>query len=522
MVLRNHTSKLFMQLKIDAMSFPGQAVNPNPPNFCDSNTDTSDPPLDGARPLVPLLDACWVCGSPPSSGSTYQGSDCGGQIANGTPQNLPGGDIGNTEWEWGPSLGCGSCSYCSLCIGRERVGSGCANAACCAIAGERATMRRKPSSDGYQGDVLTCCRRSLTKPGTTVGNVCFEDDDGLRTCAPEFRGYQKVGCVGPMATYCSDATDGGIPAKWTGTPQSSDCLRYVSETAPNSTLYEPVVGAMVEEYLITQNNPITSPASNGANHDPFVDELVGICRSAPGACDAVLTDKCLGVTREQLGNNINLANLCGCFMADSEYTRYAGFGVDRICDPVCTLGSSVKPANPSAQPEEAEFARCNQSICVIDDVTVNLLSSVSGDITFSQACGNCGANNQGAASCRCFITDTSVQAINSLVGDVEFSQQCGGAPVCYETQPNGVQLEVDCDTGDEVSTAGGAGGNAASAVALWVIFIILIIIGIILLVLAFRRPRRKQELTIQQQRTAPLISRNANFAGGGSGRSPII
>jgi hypothetical protein len=265
---------------------------------------------------------------------------------------------------------------------------------------------------------------------------------------------------------------------------------------------------MVDEYLNVQNNPITSAASDGANHDPFIDQIVTICRSAPGACDAALTTKCQGVTRDALGNNINLANLCGCFMPSNQYEQYAGFGVTRICDPVCSLGTSVKPVDPSSPPKNATFESCNQSICVIDDVTVKLLSSVGGNVTFSQACGNCSAGNNSGSSCQCFISDTTVQAVDSLIGSVSFQQACGATTTCYQKQPDGVELQVNCSSGTPTNTKGGSGGTPSAAI--WIILVILAIIFIIILVYVFW-PRKPKETVIIQQTSssassAPLIS----------------
>jgi len=356
--------------------------------------------------------------------------------------------------------------------------------------------------------------------------VCFQDNSKSKTCDPVYRGFDLPTCVGPMEAYCAPTSPpgptGAIPPLWIGTPQTSDCLRFIQENAANASQYAPVVGGMVNEYLNVQNNPITSAASDGANNDPFIDQIVSICSSAPGACDTALTLKCQGVTRDSLGNNINLANLCGCFMPSDQYSQYAGFGVTRICDPLCSLGTSVKPVDPSAPATNAKFERCNQSICVMDDITIKLLSSVSGNITFSQACGNCGAGNNGDASCRCFISDTTVQAINSLVGDVSFQQACGNTTSCYQEQPDGVQLQVSCESGAPTNTTGGTGGTPSAA--LWVAVIILIIIFIVVLYFAFRKPKKAvpQQVVINQQvatPSRPLISANGNFANQGSNLS---
>lgn len=501
-------------------------ANPTPSNFF-SNDDVSQqgvaPP---AQPVIPIQSACFVCGTV-------------GQYCDGTTQKCFGVAQGSSEWEEGPDTPCGSCGYCGSCSGIE-FGNGFGCNGGCSIAGARRTCRRKSgpgpepgTSAGFQGKPSTCCRRTTNTPGVNAGNLWFEDNSATKTCDPVYRGFTLPTCKGPMAEYCAPqspvgpASQGGaIPPLWTGTPNTSDCLRFIQENASNLSQYGQVVGEMLNEYLNVQNNPITSPASDGANHDPFIDQIVTICRSAPGACDAALTQKCQGITRDSLGININLANLCGCFMDSNQYSEYAGFGVTRVCDPVCSLGTSVKPVDPSSPPTNATFLRCNQSICVMDDITIKLLSSVSGNVTFSQACGNCGAGNDGAASCRCFISDTTVQAINSLVGDVSFQQACGNTTTCYQKQPNGVQLQVDCATSTPTNTTGGTGGQPS--IALWIFLIILIIIFIIALYFALRKPKKpaqRQELIITQEvprSTRPLVAKDASFAPTKTVSRPII
>jgi hypothetical protein len=192
-----------------------------------------------------------------------------------------------------------------------------------------------------------------------------------------------------MAAYCSDDSEAPYASKWVGTAGTKDCLRFLQENAGNLPFYGPVIEAMITRYLITENKKITSYETDGNAHDDFVEKIVAICRENPGACDDILKQKCNGVSREELSFNANLANLCGCFMPAIEYASFSSFDIKKECDPVCALGGSVHlwdttTSNPAA------FIKCNQSICVIDDVTINLLAgTAAGDINFAQACGSC-------------------------------------------------------------------------------------------------------------------------------------
>lgn len=398
-------------------------VNPFPENICGDG--------DFIGMTKDVLDACFF--------STEVGKYC-----DGTQQSCFGSSQGATEWV--PAGAGANCGVCSGCKGKEQ-GSG--NGACgfgrtCSWAGKR----QKCARVAFNGDPLKCCRRSKFIQGSSL--FCFDDDSKIRTCDPQFRGFAQPSCVPVMAGYCSNDSEEPYRDKWVGNATTKDCRRFVQENAGKLDFYGPVIGAMITRYLITDNNPITSFETNGSNHDPFIETIIEVCRENPGACDDILTQKCQGVTREQLSNNVNLANLCGCFMADIEYEAYSQFGIERECDPVCALGSSVKLHNTSTN-NPAEFIECNQSICVIDDVTINILAnSVAGDVTFSQACGSCAGND--GSSCRCYINDTSINAINSLIGDVTFEQACGGTPLCYKSASvvGAPPISIDCETGEEI------------------------------------------------------------------------
>jgi len=476
-------------------------VNPHPSNFCGVD--------DVLGMETDVNGSCFFDGSAHIFCNGV-GDPSTGDVIGGSLQTCFGEFQGSTEWT---NIGNGGpCGVCSNCDG-VAVGSG--DFSCplpgCSWPGHKQRCRR----DAFHGDPLTCCRRSVTKSDTDTTNVCFENGTKLKTCDPANRGFTNKGCVNPMATYCSDDTDGGIVNKWSGLPQDKDCLRFVQENPGDESQYGAVVGDMVNKYLLTENKPITSAASDGTNHDPFIDQIVKVCRLAPGACDEVLKQKCKDVTREQMGTNINLANLCGCFMDDDQYKKFASFGVDRICDPICTIGSTVKPANPSSPVTKKEFLKCSQSICVIDDVTIKLIGSAAGAVSFTQACGNCGVGNKDSSSCRCYISDTTVEAVNSLIKDVNFNQQCGNNSICSVTQPDGTQKEVDCGTGTPTSNSGGAGGtnDSTNASTYWIVLIILVIIGVmIIIVFIVRRSKPPRTTTQTSQLTQapsskPLVAR---------------
>ncbi len=391
----------------------------------------------------------------------------------------------------------------------------------CSWAGVKYKCRRT----AFRGDPTRCCRRSRSINGNAL--FCFDKNNKKATCDPIYRGFDQPSCVAVMAAYCSndtpdtqndppDPSTENMVAKWTGSAQTKDCLRFVTENQGKLNAYQPVIEAMVNRYLITLDKPITSVQSDGPNHDPFIDQgpgsIVQICRANPGACDSVLSQKCSGVTRDQLEQNINLANLCGCFMDDTEYAKFSQFGINRICDPVCVIGSSVKPLDTTSDPNNAKFLECKQSICVIDDITINILAnSAVGDVTFAQACGSC-ASNTGAGSCRCYISDVTIQAVNSLIKDVNFQQTCG-APVCYKSNPTigGPPIQVDCASGVAANTTTVQGTFSGSQNILWIVLgVLLVLLIIFILFTSATRTRKGREPIIvfpeQERATRPLIS----------------
>jgi hypothetical protein len=448
--------------------------NPQPNNIC----GPLDPSDLGANPLeVDISNSCFFTtgeGQYCSSSNIPHGQWCFGQV------NQPG-QATNPEWQHVGSIT--QCGVCSSCNGIEQGngdGSCGFGSGSCTWAGKRFRCQRF----AYTGDPLTCCRRS---PNINGALYCFQDNTMAQTCNPIYRGFAQDACVPLMEAYCSTDDTEIMVQKWTGSASTQDCLRDVAENAGVLDHYGPVIGAMVQRYLITENKPITSTQTDGANNDPFIQQIIDICRSNPGACDSTLTQKCASVTREQLAGNVNLADLCGCFMPDSEYAKFSQFGVNRVCDPVCVLGTAVKPLDTTTS-NPAEFLNCTQSICIIDDVTIQILSNSStGNITFAQACGSC-ANNNTAGSCRCYIEDVTLQAVNSLVGDISFQQQCG-TPTCYNSNPivGAPPIQIDCTSG--AATGASASSSSSSGLTYIVLGIIILIFIILLLVAYFQNIR---------------------------------
>ena len=92
-----------------------------------------------------------------------------------------------------------------------------------------------------------------------------------------------------------------------------------------------------------------------------------------------------------------------------------------------------------------EAINCRQTICLIDDVTLNLVNAqIGGGIEFNQICGNCPG-----AQCSCIVSNTTIDIENSTIGGnfVPVGEGCGSF-LCSQTNPGTTGpniINVPCD-----------------------------------------------------------------------------
>ena len=176
-------------------------------------------------------------------------------------------------------------------------------------------------------------------------------------------------------------------------------------------------------------------------------------------------------------------------MSDEQYDSYGGaFGIQKICDPACVLQSAVKPKDPANQ---FGTLRCDQTICVIDDVSISILGqSTVGDINFAQACASC----TGGAGCSCNISDISITAVESTINDINFGQNCGNVN-CWQSDANGIPQQVDCSVlgGSSEETGGTTSPPSAFSDNMVLIIIGIIVAIVILAIIIILLLRRRQE-----------------------------
>ena len=210
----------------------------------------------------------------------------------------------------------------------------------------------------------------------------------------------------------------------------------------------------------------------GTDDGTFQQYLVNFCTDNPAACNTGLYDVCSQYTRVEVEQDRNLVEICGCHMSSAQYDQYsARFAIPEQCDPLCTLDSTIRRTDDTGRVEN-----CNSNICIIDDITVDILSSDVGSLQFGQVCGGC----SGASSCRCIIEDVSVNVIDSRVGDINLTQNCGAELSCYQSPPGGgPAVKVPCDgSGPSPSPDPSPTRN----IGLWIIGASLVLLLLLLLV----------------------------------------
>ena len=342
---------------------------------------------------------------------------------------------------------------------------------------------------------------------------CSNPPTSVECNDPSLNCQNTAACSTTMTTYCSTNDSMTYQQKWTGDDVTSPCQKYVEANLTpvcHSNYYMPVVDGFVRKYFLTDGHAITYPQQGSSVFDPTMNTIISVCQNSPGGCDAVLTEICNGFTRADLEANPNEATLCGCFLADATYNAYLGsFGITKACDPLCQLQSAVKPAS---EPNNCTTETCNQTICVIDDVTISLLNgSTAGNISFDQACSSCSTSSGG---CTCDINNVSLTLVQSSIKNVSFSQACGNNINCFQNNADGVPEVVSCTTStSSTTTTSPASSVSTGTILLFVVIAVIIIIIIIILIVVFRKRQLQQPSIFKAGQQAPSVAPPPSFGG---------
>ena len=321
----------------------------------------------------------------------------------------------------------------------------------------------------YWGDVNSCPN------GAMCNNFIQHSDSSEAITATLFNYITNINRSGPSGSYQFYGNYAQYPQY---NPQ--DYISYGmrdQKNSPSEAYYLAHQCTVRGDYTCDASDgtyQVSGPCCRDDSLDPFFSRGVPqMCGAKPGACSSILPTFCAQFTRDQLGSDKTLANMCGCYLyvsgqtpdqpprnqlgenPSSQMTMQGKTPVDAngkpispyytsivegpSCDPVCR-GASVKSTT-------SLNTDCG-STCVIDGFTVNAINSTVGDIDVSQMCP---ANTNGAQT-SCYIANSSVNAINSNVGPIVMNQQCSTCYTYTDGDPSNNATCVSC--GDLNSTAG--------------------------------------------------------------------
>ncbi len=219
----------------------------------------------------------------------------------------------------------------------------------------------------------------------------------------------------------------------------------------------------------------TNFTESDLNFQYLLNDLCGTRDDTPAlggqSCVTPLLQLCKGYTRDDLQNPI-VAKTCGCYLPDSEYPPT----VQKQCDSTCASTEVVKVFSGSNNP-----VKCNENLCVIDEITISSTNSTAGSITFSQLCPGC---STAGANCNCIIADINIINPQDFTS-INLTQNCTGSNSCFTKAADGTRQPVDCTTFFNSLNSSSATSQLLSSGAILIIFVVVIIILFVLFALWF-------------------------------------
>jgi hypothetical protein len=299
-------------------------------------------------------------------------------------------------------------------------------------------------------------------------------------------------------------------------PQTAACISeaFGGEPTPTGIVWAQSMLTAVYNKLKAKGVLLTSTIATGSDQ-PFTDFLYSVCKKYPILCESFLQQECGSVDPIEFQTNKNAWDWCGCYMADSQYQKYTdSFGVTKECTPFCNVPNTI----PLTNGDTTQPLFCQQSVCIIDDVAINLVKthfqSTNNNINFSQVCSACGSgyaqgtnnqstfannstnsnlNNVSTSNCQCILNNFTLNSLNSTItGDgINISQACNGNSKCYNsvTNSDGTQSsnEVDCANNNTsinqtiLTKKAAQEKKAKDTTIYWGILLAVIVVGVIVI-----------------------------------------
>lgn len=450
--------------------------------------------------------------------------------------------------EWGNGQGTDRCQY-NDCNNYQAYDVGCCDG-CCGIVGEGLKCERLK----FTGNPAQCCLNDVacTEPDYSQNpRQCYSDTNKQNACAdgkngqPNYRNITSSDCKDVLFQYCTGTlpTDNPNSTEWltrwtvnnglTGSCSYALQRNMFAGTGCNGITgcdcnYQPIVPGICnieitdpinsEGYYWAQTVVETAldryrqqgfiigalPGTQGYN--TFQNFLyTNVCCPYAGLCQAGLQKACSNYTAQRISINPSISQFCGCHLPTPEYETYSiNYNIPPECTPICNRSGVIPLVGINAEP-----ITCKQNICLIDNVTVNLINAQVGDLNFNQLCGNCGDTQ-----CSCVISNTTIDISNSTIGGraIPVQNNCGSL-TCSQTNTGLTGpsvVPIDCGDTTNPFTEYNALTEQADQTAtknsnILTIIIIFIILLLILLFLFFLYPRPQK---IPQRQPQPMYTKN--------------
>jgi hypothetical protein len=421
--------------------------------------------------------------------------------------------------EWGYYSVGDSCLF-DTCQNTRAVGSGCCNG-CCAIFGKGVKCVR----NYFTANPVTCCFQDYFC--TNVLDDCYQDPDRRSTCSPDTRNLGSISCQSSLENLCSGFDSNNWTKAWISMdigdakyPQiiQNPCPKAIRRIVTNlcgindlslitPSLINPtgfvwaqnVMFNVINNYIKDYGSLLTPIDSNGSQKAAVANTILSLCNELPGLCVPALNNMCATVKPSDFFQNINSLVWCGCYMPDEQYLSYIELGVTKECTPFCNRLESI----PLATPNGLDTALCKENICLMDDISLNVIDSNYNNINFGQLCSGCGnikESNQNqimknenvsyrrtnqkisGSRCDCLMQDSTYTIINSTVNNINLTQNCGSTH-CY----NNSNENVDCETGEIIGPSNEINKKSIYTTA----FLGIGVISIVMLLWILMSPKRK-------------------------------
>lgn len=170
-----------------------------------------------------------------------------------------------------------------------------------------------------------------------------------------------------------------------------------------------VLGRYYSQQAFTQLKYVTPEAEQN---------ILDVCKTYVGSCEQTQYNMCGLCNSQQVSGNYGLIRFCGCVtpvVTGSQYEKIA-------CTSLCDNSVALKVL------ENGVPQKCNQAVCVMDQLSIQAVNTTFSNTTITQICGNC--IDQG---CKCFI-DVGLPNIAKTLGIYEnndtFTTYCPNSE-CY-------------------------------------------------------------------------------------------